>query len=157
MLAILMGLIAWVVDALVGWILYPDVSFVEILVDHDPNRTVFMRSIVVVMFFLLGLITGHLMSRLEDMHARERSRNRMLRGIINLHESIVRVQEEEELLEVAAEQMKSAFRLERVQFEIFPHYTRGDEDVDPEQMRSLLETLGCGEYHDHLLAYMRSK
>jgi len=71
-MAMVLGLLVWVLDAWVSWMLFPGMSFREMLVEPDPHRTLFLRSVVVLLIFLFGLYSGHLMLRLEKVMEREK-------------------------------------------------------------------------------------
>ena len=146
LLAILMALIAWVADAVIAWRLYPDASLTTLLIEQDHTRTFYMRVVVVALFFLFGLITGNLLDRVEALNAAEQRRNRMLKGILRVHEAIVRIEDEEELIAKAREEIKRAFGLDSVHLHILP------EEVDPtlatETLREEMTAAGCARYYE---------
>lgn len=114
MLAILMGLVAWVLDALISWLFFPGKSYFELLWAYDPGRTLYMRSVVVLLFFLFGMFAGHLMSKLEKSQRREEENVRLLRGVVRIHEGIVQETDARTLLDVSANEIRETFGFDRV-------------------------------------------
>jgi signal transduction histidine kinase len=62
-----MGLIAWIADAVISWYYFPGKSFFEMLFEHDTGRTLYVRAVVVGLFFIFGLFVGSLVNRLEQL------------------------------------------------------------------------------------------
>ncbi|MCC5844042.1 MAG: response regulator [Verrucomicrobia bacterium] len=72
-IALLFGAVAWVLDAWLSSVLFPDATFWELLTGDFPDRSIYVRSVVVVLIVIFGLVAGSLMSRLEaDWEARHR-------------------------------------------------------------------------------------
>lgn len=88
MLAILMGLVAWVLDAVISWHFFPGKSFQEMLWAYDPERTLFVRSSVVMLFFLFGLLAGYVVDQLETQKRVDHENIRLLEGVRELQECI---------------------------------------------------------------------
>lgn len=72
MVGIFLGLLAWVLDAWISSVFFPDASFRQLLVEHDPGRTLYVRAVVVGLFFVFGIYTGGLLTKLEVARERER-------------------------------------------------------------------------------------
>lgn len=111
MLGILMGLVAWVADAVISWHFFPGKTFQEMLFENDPSRTLYVRSTVVMLFFFFGYIAGHLLRREEKIQTRLSGNLTLLSGIRRIHELIVKTKDQEELIEEFIPLVKEAFLL----------------------------------------------
>lgn len=150
-----MGLIAWVADALIAWLLFPDASFTTLVLEQDSQRTLYMRSVVVGLFFLFGLLAGHFINQVEALRETERRHNRMLQGILSVHEAIVGIEEEDALLRKVREEIKRSFGLDEVKIRSLP------EEVDPlvevEPTRDLMCNTVCQRYFDRYMKRLESR
>jgi len=106
-----MGLVAWVADAAISWHFFPGKSFLEMLIENDPERTLYVRSTVVLLFFLFGYAAGHLVDRLESQQASLRASNKMLAGIRALHQFFVKTHDANALAEGSIPLLVSGFEL----------------------------------------------
>jgi signal transduction histidine kinase len=116
MLGILMGLIAWVADAVISWHFFPGKSFQEMLFENDPVRTLYVRSTVVILFFLFGYVAGHLLGQQEKSNARLTVSLNLLSGIRQIHELIVKAKDPERLFVESIPLLQTAFGLDNVLF-----------------------------------------
>lgn len=66
--SLLFGAAGWVLDAWLSSLFFPDASFWALLTGEFPDRTIFMRSVVVLLLFLFGLYAGSLMAKVERYH-----------------------------------------------------------------------------------------
>ncbi|MEX2607098.1 MAG: response regulator [Kiritimatiellia bacterium] len=114
MLGILMGLVAWVADAVISWHFFPGRTFQEMLFENDPSRTLYVRSTVVMLFFLFGFLAGDLLRRQEHIEFRLSANLRLLSGIRKIHELIVKTREPDELVLESVPLVKETFLLEDV-------------------------------------------
>lgn len=64
-IALLFGAAAWVLDAWLSSVLFPDATFVGLLTGDFPERSIYVRSVVVLLIVMFGLVAGTLMSRIE--------------------------------------------------------------------------------------------
>jgi len=113
-----MGLIAWVADALISWLFSSGESFQHFLVVFDPEKTLYIRSVVVLLFFIFGLVTGQLIYRLEQSNLREKRHNQYLEGIRSIHQTIGNINQVETLCEQLQLEMKAVFQLEKVRIHL---------------------------------------
>ncbi len=107
MLGILMGILAWVVDAWVSWQFFPGSRFYDLLMEHDPGRTLYVRSIVTGLFFIFGLVAGRLVARTEQSEARERAHVVLLNAVRHVHRILVEETEPQTLIQRVCEVMSS--------------------------------------------------
>jgi len=112
MLAILMGLYAWVLDAYISYRFFPGKPFMEVLCEHDPIRTLYVRSVVVILFFIFGLVSGNLISRLEKSRERESLKVHLLRGVDRVHALIVTETDAVRLVSKALDEIRKTFYLD---------------------------------------------
>jgi len=111
MLGILTGLVAWVLDAIISWHFFPGKSFSEMLIPFDPGQILYVRSSVVILFFLFGLVAGKLVSQLEKNQQQLHANIRLLNGIRTIHECIVKVGSETKLIEEFLPLLNKSFQL----------------------------------------------
>lgn len=70
--SLLFGAAAWVLDAWVSSLIFGDAAFLELLVGENPERSIYVRSVVVLIIVLFGLYAGTLVSKLEVKHEAEK-------------------------------------------------------------------------------------
>jgi len=107
-----MGLLAWVLDALITWWFFPGRTFSELLFEYDSVRTYYVRALVVILFTLFGLLAGRLMSRLEESESQSRKNAKLLEGFRRLLSAIVDEQEEMRMIRRAAPIIRNSFEAE---------------------------------------------
>lgn len=146
MLGILMGLVAWVMDALISWHFFPGKSFYEMLFNYDPARTLYVRSTVVILFFIFGMMAGKLLTDAEEATLRLQRNVKLLDGIRDIHEEIVKLTRVDALVAALLPLIKNTFELEELRyFSLEDAALRlGKElpasgDVDDECLRSEIE------------------
>lgn len=64
-ISLLFGAAAWVMDAWLSSRLFADVTFGELLMGDCPERTIYVRSVAVMLIVLFGLVAGSLTAKLE--------------------------------------------------------------------------------------------
>lgn len=116
MLAILMGLIAWVLDALISWHFFPGKSFFQMLFAYDPERTLYVRSSVVILFFIFGLVAGRLVAKFEVAQAKFEESLNLLQGARTLHDQIVQSRHEQDFLKSSLPLLEKTFHLHSLCF-----------------------------------------
>ncbi len=136
MLGILMGLIAWVADAVISWNFSAGEPFHTFLISFHPDKTLYVRSVVVMLFFIFGLVCGHLVYRLELSNKREKRHNLYLEGIRSIHRVVGHINHEETLCEQMQLEMISVFGLEHVMIRL----------VDPQPLKDPLPAQAAEEF-----------
>ncbi|MDF3129723.1 response regulator [Kiritimatiellaeota bacterium B1221] len=144
MLGIIMGLATWVLDALISWHFFPGKSFLEMLYAYDPQRTLYVRSTVVMLFFIFGLIAGRLISTSEQTQINLHENLNLLNGMQKFHAEIVKRDDPNTLIEKVLPLLDKAFALESIGFFQLggspPLVTGefGDAEIQDEQVRGKL-------------------
>lgn len=69
-LAMILGLLAWVLDAWFAARVIGGVPFLQSLLEGDPERTLYVRAIVVLMIFVFGMYAGFLLLQMEKLQLR---------------------------------------------------------------------------------------
>jgi len=64
-IALLFGAAAWVLDAWLSSMLFVDADFWELLTGEYPERSIYVRSVVVMLIVLFGVVAGSLTAKLE--------------------------------------------------------------------------------------------
>lgn len=72
MVALLFGALAWVLDAWLSSMFFPDALFLDLLTGDFPERSIYLRSVVVILIVVFGLYAGSLLSQLEAKHESDR-------------------------------------------------------------------------------------
>ena len=116
MLGILMGLVAWVMDALISWHFFPGKSSYEMLFNYDPARTLYVRSTVVILFFIFGMMAGKLLTDAEEATLRLQRNVKLLDGIRDIHEEIVKLTRVDALVAALLPLIKNTFELEELRY-----------------------------------------
>ncbi len=116
MLGILMGLATWVLDALISWHFFPGKSFIDMLYAYDPQRTLYVRSTVVMLFFIFGLLAGRLISLSERNQKKLRENLNLLNGMQKFHAEIVKIDNSGTLIKKVLPILENAFALESIGF-----------------------------------------
>lgn len=111
-----MGLIAWVMDALISWHFFPGKNFYEMLFSYDPARTLYVRSTVVILFFLFGMVAGKLLNNAEAASLQLRRNVKLLDGIRDIHEGIVKYNEGDALVSALLPLIKDTFGLHSLRY-----------------------------------------
>lgn len=111
-----MGLLAWVLDALISWHFFPGRTFYEMLFNYDPERTLYVRSTVVMLFFVFGLMAGKLVSNLEQTQGKLERNLKLVDGIRRFHALIVNVEDEPALTESVLPVLSEAFGMNSLGF-----------------------------------------
>ncbi|WFB37140.1 response regulator [Kiritimatiellota bacterium B12222] len=119
MLGILLGLIAWLADALLSWYFFPGISFFETLFINDPGRTIYVRAMVVILFLIFGLIVGQLLIKSEHNAKVLEENVNLLDGVRKIHEIIVKRDDEKELLAEVLPLIENAFSLSKLVYYSF--------------------------------------
>ena len=57
------GLLFWVIDAAFDFFVYYEKSFLELLISDIPGFEIYMRSIVLGLFFIFGIILSKVMNK----------------------------------------------------------------------------------------------
>ena len=96
--ALLLGLLAWCIDALIDYnFLYADRSFSDMLL-HPPEPEFYARLVVVGMFLAFGLVVARVLERHALAEARANALNRILRATEAVQQIVARQRDRRRLL-----------------------------------------------------------
>ena len=109
-----MGIFAWISDALISWQYYLDATYLEMLYIYDENRKLLFRSLVVLLFFVFGLVIGYMMDWMDRQRKRDAEHIRLLDGVHDLERLIGNTQDPVQLLEKTKDLLKDIFQFEEV-------------------------------------------
>lgn len=145
MLAILMGLSAWLMDAVISWHFFPGKTFLEMLWQYDPQRTLFARSAVVLLFFAFGLFAGYLLERLEEQKQIDGENIRFLEGIHSILDCSFTTLDPDEMLKQSTSLFRDTFQFEDVFVvrispetrKVLSRHTTKPGEIDPADFKEL--------------------
>jgi len=149
MLAIFLGLAAWVLDAVISWQYFPGRTFFDMIWGYDPWRTLYVRSTVVGLFFLFGLCTGLMLERQERQKVLDRQNIRLLQGIRDIQGCTFTANDPEEMSESTVGLIREMFgfrdvylvRVEPGTRSVLSRHTTQGLNLDLVEFRSLEDQL----------------
>ena len=81
-LSILGGFLIWVLDAVLDYFIFFEGTFLDLLVFDIPEHELYIRSLILVIFFIFGLICAWIIGRLENSEENLRKKGEEL-AILN--------------------------------------------------------------------------
>jgi two-component sensor histidine kinase len=60
------GILVWIIDALLDAVIFPDQSFMDCLILHIPEHKIYIRLIIIITFFVFGMIISRILERLNQ-------------------------------------------------------------------------------------------
>lgn len=102
-LSLFLGLVVWVIDTAVDYLLFYEGSFWDLLILHVPPHELYVRTVTLGLFLAFGLILSRSLARQQAADERLRHLNTVLAAVRNVNKLIVKLLPVERLIQQACE------------------------------------------------------
>ncbi|MFQ3294597.1 MAG: PAS domain S-box-containing protein [Halobacteriales archaeon] len=111
-LSVIFGLLAWVFDAAMDFLLFYEGTFLELALTDPPLHEIYIRIIIVFTFLAFGILVSNMYSRIleEQEHNQRLSENRRIRSETN--RQLVRAETSDEILPALVDIIESSDRFD---------------------------------------------